>query len=160
MPVPKSTEANVHFTPEQRAAHKAIRDRFRQEQPGPDELIERGEIDEPVPHGQFMELLNLVSQIRNERERKGLSLTDVSEASGLTRPAISRIENGWNANPTLDTLFRYAAAVGLDISLSAVEASPMAEPEPARTYARPLSVHTRRLRPAEGKTAPPSGSEG
>src|SRR4051794_29551910 len=102
MPAPKSTEANAHFTPEQRAAHKAIRDRFRQERPGPEELIERGEIDEPVPHGQFIELLNLVTQIRSERERKGLSLTDVSETSGLTRPAISRIENGWNSNPTLD----------------------------------------------------------
>jgi len=149
MPVPKSTEANVHFTPEQRAAHKAIRDRFRQEQPGPDELIDRGEIDEPVPHGQFMELLNLVTQIRLERERKGLSLTDVSEASGLTRPAISRIENGWNSNPTLDTLFRYAAAVGLHVELSAVEGPPPAteQPKTQDRYARPVATHQRPFRP-------------
>jgi hypothetical protein len=52
-------------------------------------------------------------------EERGLSLTDVFERSGLTRAAVSRLENGWNANPTLDTLFRYAAPLGAHVSLSA-----------------------------------------
>jgi DNA-binding XRE family transcriptional regulator len=117
----KITETTAHLTSEQRESHKAIRERFRHERPSPDELIEQGELDELVPQGQFMELARLVGQIKRERERKGLSLTDVSEASGLTRPAISRIENGWNVNPTLDTLFRYAAAVGLHIGMAASE---------------------------------------
>jgi DNA-binding XRE family transcriptional regulator len=117
----KPTGTQEHLTQEQREAHEAIRERFRHERPGPDELVEQGELDELVPHGQFMELTRLVGQIKRERERKGLSLTDVSEASGLTRPALSRIENGWNSNPTLDTLFRYAAAVGLHIGLTASE---------------------------------------
>jgi transcriptional regulator with XRE-family HTH domain len=145
----KDTGTEIRFTPEQRAEHKAIRDRCRQEHPGPDELIERGEIDEPVPHGQVMELLNLVAQIRSERERKGLSLTDVSESSGLTRPAISRIENGWNANPTLDTLFRYAAAVGLHVELSTVQGPPppAKKTEPSTGYARLIGAHKRPYRP-------------
>ena len=48
----------------------------------------------------------------------GLSLTDLSERSGLTRAAISRLENGWNLNPTLETLFRYAEALGVDLRLT------------------------------------------
>jgi DNA-binding XRE family transcriptional regulator len=123
------TNAKPELTPEQQAAVAAIRERARHDRPGPDELIDRGEIDELVPHGQFMELRMLAAQLRRLREEQGLSLTDVSERSGLTRAALSRLENGWNVNPTLETLFRYAAAVGAHVSLSAatITASPEGE---------------------------------
>ena len=52
-----------------------------------------------------------------------MSLTDASERSGLTRAAISRLENGWNLNPTLETLFRYAEALGVDLRLTMDDAS-------------------------------------
>lgn len=113
------TNNKPKLTPEQQAAVAAIRERARHDRPGPDELIDRGELDELVPHGQFMELRMLTAQLRRLRGEQGLSLTDVSERSGLTRAAISRLENGWNLNPTLDTLFRYAAAIGAHVSLSA-----------------------------------------
>ncbi len=103
---------------EQRAAVAAIRDRARQERPGPDELIDRGELDELVPQAQYIEMRALGVRFRRIRERMGWSLTDVSERSGLTRAAISRLENGWNLNPTLETLFRYAETLGVGLSLS------------------------------------------
>jgi DNA-binding XRE family transcriptional regulator len=112
------------LTPEQQAAVEAIRARSKTERPGPDELIDRGELDELVPHGQFMELRELTVHLRQIRERQGLSLTDVSERSGMTRAAISKIENGWNLNPTLDTLFRYATALGAQVRLSVEEPQP------------------------------------
>ena len=118
----ETTHAKPALTPEQRAAVKAIRERSRDDRPGPDELVDRGEIDELVPHGQFMELRMLTAQLRLMRERHGLSLANVSERSGLTRAAISRLENGWNLNPTLDTLFRYAAAVGAEVAFSVTPA--------------------------------------
>jgi DNA-binding XRE family transcriptional regulator len=123
------TNAKPNLTPEQQAAIAEIRQRARHERPGPDELIDRGELDELVPHGQFMELRVLAAQLRRLREEQGLSLTDVSERSGLTRAAVSRLENGWNLNPTLDTLFRYAAAVGAHVSLAAstIPATPDSE---------------------------------
>jgi transcriptional regulator with XRE-family HTH domain len=76
-----------------------------------------------------MELPMLAAQFRRLREEQGLSLTDVSERSGLTRAAVSRLENGWNLNPTLDTLFCYAAALGAHVSLlaSTIPASPESE---------------------------------
>ena len=67
----KTTETGVRRTPEQREAHKAIRERSRHERPGPDELIERGDLDELVPQGQFMELAKLVNQIKRERRARG-----------------------------------------------------------------------------------------
>jgi DNA-binding XRE family transcriptional regulator len=125
----RKSSAKPKLTPEQQAAIAEIRGRARHDRPGPDELIDRGEIDELVPHGQFMELRMLAAQLRRLREEQGLSLTDVSERSGLTRAAVSRLENGWNVNPTLDTLFRYAAALGAHVSLSAsiIPASPDSE---------------------------------
>ena len=103
------THDRPSLSAEQQAAIAAIRERARKERPGPDELIDRGELDELVSSGQYIELRTGVPAPR-AGERVGFSLTDVSEKTGLTRAAISRLENGWNLNPTLETLFRYAEA--------------------------------------------------
>jgi DNA-binding XRE family transcriptional regulator len=85
--------------------------------PGPDELDAMGEIDEPVSQAQFVALMGLVSALKARREANGLSLSDVSDRSGLTRAAISRLEGGWNNNPTLETLFRYGLALDVAVTL-------------------------------------------
>ncbi len=54
-----------------------------------------------------------------------MSLTDVSERSGLDRALLSRLENGKILNPTMATLWRYADAIGSQVSL-AVEPLPIA----------------------------------
>lgn len=92
--------------------------------PGPDELVAMGEIDEPVTQGAFVQLAGLVGKLKARRESLGLSLTDVSERSGLTRQAISRLENGWNNNPTLDTIYRYGLALDALVTLGMVEIDP------------------------------------
>jgi hypothetical protein len=51
--------------------------------------------------------------LRAERDRLGLSLADVEARSGLRRSVLSRLENDSSANPTLLTLQRYAAALGM-----------------------------------------------
>src|SRR4051794_29410467 len=118
------THSKPALTAEQQAAIKAIRERSKVERPGADELIDRGELDELVPHGQFMGLRDATVKLRQIRETRGLSLTDVSERSGMTRAAISKLENGWNLNPTLDTLYRYATAIGARVKLSVEEIDP------------------------------------
>ena len=65
-----------------------------------------------------MNLLATLATLRKHRERQGLSLTDVANRSGMDRAAISRLENGIYLNPTVDTLYRYAQAVGADIGFS------------------------------------------
>lgn len=131
---------------ERRAEIEAIRQRFATT-PGRDELIDSGEIDEPVPHGQFIELAALVRDLKAERERQGLSLTDVAEASRLTRAMVSRLENGWNTNPTQDTLHRYALALGMRIGMQAVRIENMTPSEPDETSS-----------PEQGDASPSSGS--
>jgi ribosome-binding protein aMBF1 (putative translation factor) len=113
--------SKAHIKPalpaEQKAAIKAIRERSQRDRPGPDELIDRGELDELVSQAQFIEVRALGTRLRGLRERTGLSLTDLSERSGLTRAQISRFETGWNLNPTVETLFRYTEALGVALKL-------------------------------------------
>jgi DNA-binding XRE family transcriptional regulator len=84
---------------------------------GPDELQAAGKIGELVPSGAYFELLNLVGLLKARRESMGLSLTDVSERSGLTRQGINKLECGHNVNPTLETLYRYGMGLGVGITL-------------------------------------------
>jgi DNA-binding XRE family transcriptional regulator len=106
-------------TPEQRAQHKAIRDAFRDWHPGPEELIASGtaaRLGLNVVHARALELLR---HLKASREAAGLTLADVSARCGIDQPALSRLENGHTPLPTLDTLWRYAAALGKRLVLSA-----------------------------------------
>ena len=109
----------IQWTPTQRAQHQAIRDAFRDWHPGPEELIASGaaaRLGLDVIHFPAQELLR---QLKASREAAGLTLADLSARCGIDQPALSRLENGHTSNPTLDTLWRYAAAVGKRLVLSA-----------------------------------------
>jgi hypothetical protein len=110
-------------------AASAIRDQFRGE-PGLTELRDSGEIDRGTyerasqlrqagPPAVDQEVLaELGGSLRRLRETAGLSLADVTARSGIDAPALSRLENGQNPNPTLATLARYARALGKRIHWS------------------------------------------
>ncbi len=53
--------------------------------------------------------------LQRERMRRGMSMTQVAEQSGLSRQMISYIEQGMR-NPTLDTLLRITIALNVDLS--------------------------------------------
>jgi DNA-binding phage protein len=61
----------------------------------------------------------VVARLKAERERRGLSLADMLRRTGMSREALSRLENNRAPNPTVRTLARYAAAVGLELHLAA-----------------------------------------
>jgi hypothetical protein len=106
-------------TPEQRAQRQSIREAFRDWHPGPEELIASGaaaRLGRNVVHFPAQELLR---QLKASREAAGLTLADLSARCGIDQPALSRLENGHTPNPTLDTLWRYAAATGKRLVLSA-----------------------------------------
>ena len=72
-----------------------------------------------------------------------MTLADVSARCGIDQPALSRLENGHTPNPTLDTLWRYAAATGKRLVLSAEDIldtrpppSKAARPVPKKATAR------------------------
>jgi transcriptional regulator with XRE-family HTH domain len=57
---------------------------------------------------------NVVRLLREEREKRGLSMNVVAQRSGLSHSIISLIERDLR-NPTLDTLLRIAEAIGIDL---------------------------------------------
>ena len=121
----------IQWTPKQRAEHQAIRDAFRNWHPGPEELIASGaaaRLGLDVIHFPAQELLR---QLKASREAARLTLADLSARCGIDQPALSRLENGHTPNPTLDTLWRYAAALGKRLVLSTADV-PSTRPAPAK----------------------------
>ena len=59
-----------------------------------------------------------LAALRVERERQGLSLTDVQERTQIDRATISKLERGEIFNPTVGTLRAYAAALGKRLAWS------------------------------------------
>jgi len=57
---------------------------------------------------------NVVRLLREEREKRGLSMNVVAQRSGLSHSIISLIERDLR-NPTLDTLLRIAEAIDIDL---------------------------------------------
>jgi DNA-binding XRE family transcriptional regulator len=115
---PKRLHRKIERTADEKRWLKEIRERFQRERPGPDDLLASGDATEFVSHGEYLHLLSLLAALKQRRESLGLSLADVAERSGMDRAAISRLENGVQINPTVDTLYRYASALGAELGFS------------------------------------------
>jgi ribosome-binding protein aMBF1 (putative translation factor) len=110
---PNRVQKKTEWTAEDKARRAAIRERFKSK-PSIEELVASGELSgEPIPLGDYLSILQAVAALKKAREEAGLSLSDVAERSGIDRAAISRIETGRHANPTISTLCRYAQALGM-----------------------------------------------
>ena len=108
----KSESRKIERAADEKARLKAIRERFQKDKPSLKRLVESGDGSAPVGLGVYLNLQALLYRLKRERETAGLSLADVAERTGMDRAAISRLENGHQPNPTVDTLSRYAAALG------------------------------------------------
>lgn len=80
------------------------------------EILAEGRLRKQAREAMQRELQSTIAALRSRRELLGLSLADVEARSGLKRSALSRLENSEDPNPTLLTLHRYAAAVGVSLS--------------------------------------------
>ena len=103
------------LTPEEAAKYQAIRKHIGEELP-----------DLTVRHHERMatldQLQELLLQLKAAREAKGLSLADLTELTGMDRSALSKLETGQRPNPTVETLVRYAEAVGKHVVVSLADA--------------------------------------
>ncbi len=116
MDAKRSRSGTENLTEEQRAAVERIRARhrtpeYRAEEQRVRELARR---DFP-PATPDPELAALLTALKAERERRGVSLTEMHERTGLDRATISKVENGHVPNPTWATLRTYSRALGLKI---------------------------------------------
>jgi ribosome-binding protein aMBF1 (putative translation factor) len=69
------------------------------------------------------ESFTLGARIRAERERMGLTQTELAERMGTTQPTIARLEAG-GVTPSLNTLQRTADALGLELVVDFRESAP------------------------------------
>jgi DNA-binding XRE family transcriptional regulator len=103
------------LTPEEAVKYQEIREQVAEELP---DLIAR--------HHERMatldQLQELLKDLKAAREAKGLSLSDVTELTGMDRSALSKLETGQRPNPTIETLVRYAEAVGKRLVVSLADA--------------------------------------
>lgn len=96
-------------TAEERARHAKVREQIADELP---DIRKRAKERLALLKKEGTPLRQVLSVLRAERERQGLSLADIQERTGIDRAALSRLENNEEANPTLTTLERYAEAIG------------------------------------------------
>jgi DNA-binding Xre family transcriptional regulator len=112
----KRIQRDRRLTSDEAAKYKQVRAQVAEELP---ELVAR--------HHDRMASLDqldkLCAQLKAAREAKGLSLADVTELTGMDRSALSKLETGQRANPTVETLVRYAEAVGKRVVVSLADAS-------------------------------------
>jgi hypothetical protein len=66
---------------------------------------------------------SVVDALKARRQRRGLSLAGLARLTGIAKPNLSRLENSIHSTPTLDTLERYARAVGMTVRIELAEAS-------------------------------------
>ena len=105
-----------------RARHKAIRQEFAH-CPTPEDLHAGGEYEGPIKCGAYFAVKVLIHELRQAREAAGLTLVAVSKLTGMDQATLSRLENGRQPNPTIDTLWRYACAVGKQLVLTHASAA-------------------------------------
>jgi DNA-binding Xre family transcriptional regulator len=99
------------LTPAEAAKYRVIREQVTGELP---DLVARHQ-ERTAALDQLDELL---AQLKAAREAKGMSLSDLTERTGMDRSALSKLETGQRANPTVETLVRYAEAVGKRLVVS------------------------------------------
>ena len=98
------------LTAEQKRRHQQIREQVQRDR-------QRLTRDALGKKAELMALQNAMKTLRREREARGLSLADVAERSGIDKSRLSKLENDPRANPTLATLTRIAAAMGVKLSI-------------------------------------------
>jgi hypothetical protein len=108
---------------EDRVKYRRLREQLDREKPEILELARRFKREQDAANSDLLEACQL---LKNERERQGLSLSDIEERTGITRSALSRLENGLSNNPTVATLNRYALALGKHLVISLADGAPAA----------------------------------
>jgi DNA-binding XRE family transcriptional regulator len=99
------------LSPEEGAKYREVREQVAEELP---DLIARHQ-ERLVALDQ---LADLIHELKAAREEKGLSLSDMTRLTGMDRSALSKLETGQRLNPTIETLVRYADAVGKRLVVS------------------------------------------
>ena len=112
----KQSVRGRRLTAEEAKKYRKIRDEIELEKPAISARI-RARIAE------LTDLAKVFAELKKVRESKGLSLTDMQEATGIDKASLSKLETGQRTNFTLETVLRYADAVGKQVQFALSEKS-------------------------------------
>jgi DNA-binding XRE family transcriptional regulator len=115
------------WTAVDRARHNGIREEFKN-CPTQEDLQSSGDYEGPTRSGAYFSVRVLIHELKKVRMAAGLTLAAVAKRTGMDQATLSRLENGRQPNPTVDTLWRYAHAVGRRLLLTHTDG---AAPEPS-----------------------------
>jgi ribosome-binding protein aMBF1 (putative translation factor) len=102
-------------TPEARARDSAVRAVLEKEYRQTGRIVTVGEKASPEAVAHFRHFVNV---LRDERVARGLSIEELAARSMLDPAALSRLEAGEQANPSIVTLMRYAGALDMRLTLA------------------------------------------
>jgi DNA-binding XRE family transcriptional regulator len=74
----------------------------------------------------------LVRELLSARKQSGLTQEEVAASMGTTKSAVSRLEGAGKHSPSVSTLKKYARAVGCEVEIRLVPASPRSAPARGR----------------------------
>jgi predicted XRE-type DNA-binding protein len=100
-----------HLTAEEAAKYRAIRDQIEVEKPEINARI-KAQLEATSS------LQQIFQKLKQIREAKGLSLRDIQDLTAIDASSLSKLERGERENFTIDTVVRYAQALGKQIELS------------------------------------------
>lgn len=115
----KSIQRKTERSPEEQARLKALRERYQREKPSIADLKAQGA--EFATMGEVILLRCLADELKQERERQGLSLDQLAERLELAPATLASIEAGKVAHLRLGILGQIASALGRNISWNLVE---------------------------------------
>ncbi len=107
----------------------------------PEAASELAAFSDPSALGDHLDFAMFVASARKVREARGLSVSEVAERMGVDHAAVSRLESGKQANPTVNTVMRYVEAIGLRVAWGLAERDDAPIPrgeERARRRVRPV----------------------
>lgn len=128
------------LTPEQRTRFEAIRARFpeivKQFESEKPRILRLAQLEKAMDESRARMRRALLERLREVREANGLSLKQVAERGGFAIAALCRLETDGQANPTIETLQRYAEAVDTELVIDLVPKVDAPRPKVTRTGAR------------------------
>ena len=114
----KHVQKKTEWTAEDRERRRKVRELFK-DKPTIDQLVASGELSgNTMPMGLYLEIQQLLHDLKKARASAGLSLADLAQRTGMDKSVLSKLENGQHGIPTLPSLARYAHAVGLQLAFS------------------------------------------
>jgi len=112
----KQTLRNRKLTPEEAAKYQEIREKIDIEKPQFIAKAQRARRD-----ARRRQPVSIKGELKAAREAKGFSLAVINHKTGIDRSVHSKLEYVTNENPTVDTLLRYAEAVGKQVQIEVLD---------------------------------------